>query len=891
MTRRWTRREKRMAWTLGGALAFLLLAVGALWLRQPRAEKYVPGQETEGISDALARDRPADAPPVRFSDVTADAGIDVRHFDGVRSTQLPEDMGSGVAWGDYDGDDWPDLYVVNTTGPLGMDPAALAASAATNRLYRNRGDGTFEDVTEGAGVGLRGIGMGASWADFDEDGDQDLFTTSYGLNHLFRNDGDGLFTDVSDLAGVGGREGFWSGAAWADYDRDGDLDLYVTGYVLYEYDPADLARSSEQYGSMTPATLNPSSYRPQPNLLYRNRGDGTFEEVADEAGVANAAGRSLSSIWTDFNEDGWPDLYVANDVSDNALYLNLGDGVFRDVSHDSWVADYRGAMGLATGDWDNDQDLDLFVTHWIAQENALYNNLLRDTADTGGATEAAAAGDSASAGWSPPRFRDEADRFGLGQIALDYVGWGTGFFDYDNDGRQDLFVVNGSTLQQPEDSQRLVAMRPLLFWNQGAAGFFEVGEASGEVWSEARVGRGAALADYDRDGDVDLFIVNHGAPPQLLRNDGGNAANWLIVRLQGTAPRNAVGARVTVAAGDHRQTREVQAGGSYLSQHALEVHFGLGEAAEVDSLEVRWPDGSVETHAGIAANQLILLAQGAAWRSMPGLPARSADAPSRAAAAPAARATLTREQLRRFWEVHREAKRVMKAEGDWHAAADLFRQALALDPDHGDSLYFLGNALIELEEFPDALAQFEHLVAVNPQSLRGWLQIGAIRASPDAGALFDLALAEAALRRAIAVNPEESGGLTRLGAVQLARGELEAAAESFAHVRRLNPQVVEPFYLAGYIAWRQGNDQAAADMLRSAVALGIPPTPVQGVAGEGDTKRADRGALVAEIMTLRPLFFAQLEALKGQPPDLASSPAAVAAEFEALAAYLAALER
>ncbi len=260
-------------------------------------------------------------------------------------------------------------------------------------------------------------------------------------------------------------------------------------------------------------------------------------------------------------------------------------------------------------------------------------------------------------------------------------------------------------------------------------------------------------------------------------------------------------------------------------------------------------------------------------------------------AAPVARATLTRDELQRFWDVHREAKRVMKTESDWQTAAGLFRQALALDPDHEDSLYFLGNALIELGEFPDALAQFEHLVAVNPQSLRGWLQIGAIRASPDAGELFDLALAEDALRSAIAVNPEESGGLTRLGMVQLARGELDLAAESFAHVRKLNPQVVAPFYLGGYILWQQGDADGAAELLRGAMALDVPPTPVKGVLAEGDTKQADRGALVAEVVTLRPPFFAQLEALQGRPPDSVTGPEVVDAEYQTVEAYLASLGR
>ncbi|MBI2950808.1 CRTAC1 family protein, partial [bacterium] len=415
------------------------------------------------------------------------------------------------------------------------------------------------------------------------------------------------------------------------------LDLYVCGYVQYRYDPANVRAKTQQYASLVPASLNPSTYKPERNLLYRNNGDGTFTEVARSAGVENVAGRSLSASWGDFDGDRWPDLYVANDVSDNAMFRNRGDGTFEDVSHSAHVADYRGAMGLAVGDWDGDEDLDIFITHWIAQENALYNNLKAEFAQTGQAGKGM-------------RFVDVADRFGLGQVALDYVGWGAAFADYDNDGRPDLFVVDGSTFQREDDPSLLVPMRGLLFWNRGPQeGFFEVGAVSGEVFRREVVGRGLAVGDYDNDGDPDAFVVVNGGAGMLLRNDGstglttggGDRNRWLKVRLVGgkrpetekgetekrgeslfpgsPAPRfsgsalsnrDGIGAKIKVVAGDLTQVAQVRSGTSYLSQSDLRAHFGLGGRARVDLVEVRWPSGRVDRVRGVPADRKITLREG-----------------------------------------------------------------------------------------------------------------------------------------------------------------------------------------------------------------------------------------------------------------------------------------
>ena len=346
----------------------LVLVPSVLWLLlRERNKPYSPGGSVEGVTRSLERNIPAGYPRVEFRDVSRQAGIQFRHFFGQRSTQLPEDMGSGAAWGDYDNDGNVDLYIVNIAGPLTLSEAERARSPAGNKLYHNKGNGTFTDVTDSSGVGFRGIGMGAAWGDFDNDGYLDLVVTSYRRLVLYRNNGNGTFSDVAGQARLSKFDGFWTAASWADYDRDGNLDLYICGYVQYAFRPEDLGRAALQYKAAVPFTLNPSSYPPERNLLFRNNGNGTFTEVGRRAGVDNPQGRSLSAAWCDFNGDGLPDLYVANDISDNAMFRNLGNGRFADVSHQAWVADYRGAMGLGVGDWDGDGAPDIFITHWIAQ--------------------------------------------------------------------------------------------------------------------------------------------------------------------------------------------------------------------------------------------------------------------------------------------------------------------------------------------------------------------------------------------------------------------------------------------------------------------------------------------------------------------------------------------
>jgi len=581
------------------AIATALVAAAVMIAARRGAAGPRPGRSVEGLTDVLSRGNAQAASGLSFVDATRPSGIDFRHGRGARSSLLPEDMGSGAAWGDYDGDGDEDLYLVGQPGPLPESEEAFTRSGrgcglpSAGVLYRNNGDATFSDVTTDAGVPGRGWGMGATWADYDGDADLDLFLTGFGCSTLYRNDG-GAFREATSEAGLDD-PGFAAGAAWGDVDADGDLDLYVAHYVAFHWKRGDASQNSMQYGEMVPFTLNPSSFPAEPNRLYINQGGGRFREKAASLGAADPNGRGLQPVFSDLDLDGDPDIYVANDVSANALLRN-DRGRFTDASSSSWSADYRGAMGLAVADEDGDGDFDLFITHWIAQENALYRSLLLEFRAKGEA--------------DPLKFTDVADMTGLGAIALNVVGWGASFSDFDDDGRLDLLVVNGHTLEEPggrPGARVLRGQRPFLFWNAGGdRGYFEVGDRSGEFFRRPGVLRGAAAADYDGDGDEDAVVVENHGSAILLRNESAGKGRFLNVRLRGRAPNTyAVGAKVRVTCGGVTRIREVAAGGSYLSMHGLVAHFGLGACAVAERVEVVWPSGAESRAADVPADQVL----------------------------------------------------------------------------------------------------------------------------------------------------------------------------------------------------------------------------------------------------------------------------------------------
>ena len=520
---------------------------------------------------------------VQFVDQAATVGLTQPNVSGTDQSYIVEGMMGGAAFFDYDRDGDVDLYVTNGSSFAGF----AAGEHPANQFYRNDG-GRFADVTVVAGVGDTSWSMGCAAADYDNDGHTDLYVTNFGRNTLYRNLGSGRFADVTVAAGVGDM-GWGTGASFGDYDRDGDVDLYVANYVDFSLD----------YESPIPCLwknvkvyCGPVGLLPAADVFYRNNGDGTFSEWTKQAGLQGEKFYGMSALFGDYDDDGWPDLIVANDSTPNLLFRNLQDGRFAEEALMAGVAYSgegvtQGCMGAAWGDYDNDGLFDLFVTNFADEYNALYRN------EGGGF------------------FADVSFVAGIGTAPAELVSWGTGFFDYDNDGDRDLFVANGHTYPQADLPRVNSSYEQInsLFENRGGR-LVEVSASAGSGFALRRVSRGTSFADYDGDGDIDLFVLNLNGPPALLRNDGNHDNHYLLVRTVGTkSNRDGIGARVIISVGGRTQHAEVQSGGSYLSHNDLRLHFGLGQAERVDRLEVRWPSGAVQVLSDIAADQVLTVVE------------------------------------------------------------------------------------------------------------------------------------------------------------------------------------------------------------------------------------------------------------------------------------------
>jgi len=542
------------------------------------------------LCGSLQADDDVHSAPVQFVDVAAEVGITMMNVSGDGEQQYVVDAFiGGSAFFDYDRDGDLDLYVLNGSrvgGVADRDPPR-------NALYRNEG-AMFSNATEESGLGDTGWGMGIAVADYDNDGDADIYVTNYGSNALYENRGDGAFADVARRAGVSGVEPFSTGCAFFDYDRDGDLDLYVANYVDFDHFMETTPDRRHEWRGLT-VHFGPHGMKGAADVFYRNEGGGVFSDATAAAGMVDGdLLYGLGVVAGDYDNDGDSDIYVANDTGPNYLYENSGDGTFTDVA---WMkgAAYgeggvsQGCMGIAYGDYDNDTYSDILVTNFWEETNTLYHN-------DGGQF-----------------FSDLTFDAGVGLESFQFLAWGTEFFDYDNDGDKDLFVANGHVYPQIDRANLGVryAQTNQLFENVGDGRFAEVSQTSGAGLRIEKVSRGAAFGDYDEDGDLDIFVLELNDLPTLLRNDGGDRNNYLLVRTEGTqSNRDGIGARVKLTCGNVTQIGEVRSGASYLSHNDSRLHFGLGECPTVDRLEVSWPSGLVESFENLPANRVLLIREG-----------------------------------------------------------------------------------------------------------------------------------------------------------------------------------------------------------------------------------------------------------------------------------------
>jgi hypothetical protein len=542
---------------------------------------------------------PAPSAPIRLTDVTAEVGLDFVHTDGSSGRRyIVEPMSAGLALFDYNGDGLIDIYFLNGA-PL---KGAEVEVPPRNRLYRNEGGWRFTDVTDLAGVGDLGFGLGVTAGDFDNDGYADLYLNNFGPNVLYHNNGDGTFTDVTDSAGVSNGNLVGAGAAFLDMDADGDLDLYAANYLQFDY-AAHVVRTIDGI----PRYPVPRDFMPVPDSLFRNDGDGTFTDVSSQSGVASHAGTGMGMVTADYDRDGDTDVFVLNDVAANFFFQNDGAGNFREVAVFNGTAynaygDENASMGVDCGDYDNDGWLDFLMTSYQGEMPVLYRNLGNGV------------------------FEDVVHISGAGEGAFSHVNWGNGLVDFDNDGDLDVFIANGHTEDNIDlwDDSTAYRARNLVLMNDGTGHFTNITRACGSGLLPVKSSRGAGFDDLDNDGDVDVVVLNSREEPTLARNDSPGGNHWLELRLIGIrGNRDGVGAQVDVTLGGRTRTAEVHGGRGYQSYYGAILHFGLGHRNRVARVEVRWIGGLRDTVEGIEVDQRVIVHEGSG-RVIPWPPALSA---------------------------------------------------------------------------------------------------------------------------------------------------------------------------------------------------------------------------------------------------------------------------
>ena len=693
--------------------------------------------------------------PVHFIDVAGEVGLDYVNVSG--SLEQPryilETQSAGASFLDYDGDGFLDLFAVNGTRLEG------AVEGSTNRLFHNepgRDGRVFREVTRAAGLDQGGWGMGCAVGDYDSDGDVDIYVTYWGPNRLYRNEGDGSFVEVGAAAGLA--DSSWSSsAAFGDLDGDGFLDLYVTNYLEFDLENPPGDGQLGQYKGIA-VFYGPKGVAAQPDRLYRNKGDGTFADVSAATGVSLLRHPALGVVFGDYDVDGDLDVYVANDSDPNLLFRNEGDWRFAEVGALAGVSHTedgrtQAGMGVHSGDYDNDGDLDLFVTNFEDDVNTLYRNQ------------------------GEGLFADATYQAGLGGIARPYLGWGTGFFDYDNDGWLDLFVANGHLYPQLDrhPSGIKYSQRNLLYHNEGGR-FVEVGFKAGPGWHIAKVSRAAALGDYDNDGDVDVFVANLNDVPSLLRNEGGNRNNWLGLELVGVGSNTeAIGARVEVRAGVLQQVREVHRGYGFQAQHDPRLVFGLGDRQAVDRVEIRWPSGRVQILEEVPLRRYLKIREGHSELVVGASVSRPHDPRPPGLAeetGTAAFPTIGQED----WQAldYLLAGREFYQQGRYGEARYALEKAIQLEPDslqiHANLATVLFAGMGRSEE---AIPLLEHIVQQQPERAGGHFMLARVYLSLDR-----LAEAISALKRAATLSPRSWQVHSRLGRAYVRADSLDLAALS-----------------------------------------------------------------------------------------------------------------